>query len=197
MGNVYLAAPLLNWPAALGSGPQNTCAPDFFLALPRNRGCTVTQFVFRSRLDFTYRAALEQALFFNPGQRESERGIAEGVEIHGAPMIVSDPAGMHVVVSSRHDAQCLFALAPRANRLILAGIIIFLRTSRDDMTVLHVAVADQFIRNRAVSLSVAMALVGAVREITHRIRGIKRLRLLYLRDRPVAMARATAAARWI
>jgi hypothetical protein len=157
----------------------------------------VAQFVFRSRLDFSYRPSLERALFFNPGQRESERGIAEGVEIYGAPMIVSDTAGMHVVVSSRHDAQCLFALVPRANRLILAGVIIFLRTSRDDMTVLHVAVADQFVRNRESSLGVAMALVGAVREITHRIRGIKRLRLLYLRDRPVPVSRAGAAARQI
>lgn len=150
----------------------------------------MTEFAFRSRLDFSYRAALERALFFNPGQHESERGIAAGVEIYGTPTIESDADGMYVVVSSRQDAQCLFALAPRGDRLLLAGVVIFLRTSRDEMTVLHVAVAEQFVRNREASLAIVMALVGAVRDITHRLRGVRRLRVVYLGDHPVPIARA-------
>jgi hypothetical protein len=149
----------------------------------------VTEFLFRARLDPSYQAALERAVFFNPGQRESERGIAEGVELYGTPLIVSDPEGLHVVVSRRQDAQCLFALTQRTGRVTLAGMIVFLRTSRDEMTVLHVAVADDFGRTRESSLGVVVALVGEVRGIAHRIRGVKRLRMLYLRDRPVAVAR--------
>jgi hypothetical protein len=149
----------------------------------------VTEYIFRSRLDPSYRSALERAVFFNPGQRETERGIAEGVEIYGAPMIVSDADGLHIVVSRRQDAQCLFALTTRTGHVALAGMIVFLRTSRDELTVLHVAVADHFGRHRASSLGVVVALVGAVRGIAHRLRGVKRLRMLYLRDRAVPVAR--------
>jgi hypothetical protein len=149
----------------------------------------VTEFLFRGRLDSSYRAALERAVFFNPSQRETERGIAEGVELYGTPMIVSDPEGLHVVVSRRQDAQCLFALTSRPGHVTLAGIIVFLRTSRDELTVLHVAVADDFGRKRDASLAVVVALVGAVRAIAHRLRGVKRLRMLYLRDRSVPVAR--------
>lgn len=131
-------------------------------------------------------------MFFNPGQHESERGIAEGIEMYGTPMIVSDPEGLHIVVSRRQDAQCLFALTSRTGQVTLAGMIVFLRTSRDELTVLHVAVADQFGRHRAASLEVVVALVGAVRGIAHRLRGVKRLRLLYLRDRAVPVARVHA-----
>lgn len=149
----------------------------------------MAEFVFRSRLDPSYRAALERAVFFNPAQRDSERGIAEGVELYGMPMIVSDAEGLYVVVSRRQDAQCLFALTSRTGPVTLAGVIVFLRTARDEMTVLHVAVADQIGRRRDSSLGAVVALVGAVRGIAHRLRGVKRLRMLYLRDQPVPVAR--------
>jgi hypothetical protein len=119
-------------------------------------------------------------VYFNRRQREAERGIAQVVEAYGAPIIVSDAAGVHVVVGRRQDAQCLFALASTAAGMVLAGMIVFLRTSIDDMVVLHVAVADGFGRNRGTSLQVVMALVGSVRQVTQRLRGIKRLRMLYL-----------------
>jgi hypothetical protein len=187
---------LLGSPLRPPQGAENRGATDFFLAIARHRGCTVNEFVFRSRLDPSYRSELERAVFFNPEQRGSERGIAEGVEIYGAPMIVSDAEGLHIVVSRRQDAQCLFALSARAGRVMLAGMIVFLRTSRDEVTVLHVAVADHFGRSRDASLAVVVAMVGAVRGIAHRLRGVKRLKLLYLRDRavPVTSPRHTPPA---
>jgi hypothetical protein len=136
----------------------------------------VTEFVFRSRLDPSYRAALERAIFVNPSQRESERGISEGAELYGPPMIASDADGLYVVVSRRQDAQCLFALTSRTGPVTLAGVIVFLRTSRDEMTVLHVAVGDHFGRKRDSSLAVVVALVGAVRRTALRLRGIKHVR---------------------
>jgi len=107
-------------------------------------------------------------------------GIADVVDTYGTPMIVADAAGLHVAVDRRHDAQCLFAVTSTTAGPTLAGMIVFLRVSIEEMTVLHVAVADTFGRNRRLSLEVVMALVRSVRDVAQRLRGTKHLRMLYL-----------------
>src|SRR5262249_2430877 len=131
-------------------------------------------------LDASYQGALERLMYFNPRQREAESGIEEVVDAYGAPVVVSTPAGLHVVVGRRQDAQCLFALAETTAGLTLAGMIVFLRVSIEEMLVLHVAVADTFGRSRRLSLEVVMALMRPVRHVTLRLRGTGHLRLLYL-----------------
>jgi len=140
----------------------------------------VTSFIIRSSLDPSLRGSLERLMYFNARQREAETGIAEVVDAYGTPMIVSDAAGLRVVVGRRHDAQCLFAVAATTAGPTLAGLIVFLRVSIEEMIVLHVAVADAFGRNRRLSLEVVMALVRSVRDIAQRLRGTKHLRMLYL-----------------
>jgi hypothetical protein len=140
----------------------------------------MTTFEIRSSLDAAYRGSLERLMYFNPRQHEAESGIEEVIDAYGTPMIVSGPSGLHVVVGRRQDAQCLFALASTAAGLTLAGMIVYLRVSIEEMLVLHVAVADSFGRNRRLSLEVVMLLVRSVRQITQRLRGIRHLRMLYL-----------------
>jgi len=148
----------------------------------------VTAFEIRSSLDASHRGSLERLVYFNPRQHEAETSIAEVVDAYGTPAIVSDAAGLHVVVGRRPDAQCLFALATTTGGLTLAGMIVFLRVSVEEMLVLHVAVADGFGRNRRLSLEVVMTLVRSVRQVTQRLRGTKHLRMLHLPG-----SRATAA----
>jgi hypothetical protein len=154
----------------------------------------MTAFLIRSSLDASYRGSLERLMYFNPRQHEAESGIEEVIDAYGTPMIVSDAAGLHVVVGRRQDAQCLFALASTTAGLTLAGMIVFLRVSIEEMLVLHVAVADGFGRNRRLSLEVVMALVRSVREVTHRLRGTKHLRMLYLPGGRHQLADGPAAA---
>jgi hypothetical protein len=154
----------------------------------------MTAFLIRSSLDASYRGSLERLMYFNPRQRESERRIEEAIDAYGAPMIVFDAAGLHVVVDRRQDAQCLFALASTTAGLTLAGMIVFLRVSVEEMLVLHVAVADGFGRNRRLSLEVVMALVRSVRTAMQRLRGTKHLRMLYLPGGRHQPADAPAAA---
>jgi len=148
----------------------------------------VTPFLFRSSLDEAYRDALEGLVFFNARQHEAENGITRGIELYGAPAIVSDAAGIRVVVGQRSDVQCLFALAPTRRGPALAGMIVYLRTSMEEIVVLHIAVADQFSRSQRSGLQVLMALVRAVRDVAHRLRGVERLRLLYLQGRQFQIA---------
>ncbi|MBW8866799.1 MAG: hypothetical protein JF610_05590, partial [Acidobacteria bacterium] len=115
-------------------------------------------------------------------------------DAYGAPIIVDDADGLHVTVGRRPDAQCLFALASTTAGLTLAGMIVFLRVSVEEMLVLHVAVADGFGRNRRLSLAVVMALVGSVREAAHRLRGTKRFRMLYVPGSRIPAGDARGAA---
>lgn len=142
----------------------------------------MTGFVFLSSLDETYRDSLERLVFFNSRQREAESGITRVIDQYGAPAIVADAAGLHVVVEQRNDVQCLFALAPTRG-LPIAGMIVYLRISIEEILILHVAVSDRFSHNRQSGLQVLMALIRSVRDVAHRLRGVERLRLLYLHDR--------------
>jgi hypothetical protein len=148
----------------------------------------VTAFVFRSSLDAAYHEALERLVFFNLRQREAESGITRVIDQYGAPTIVSDAAGIRVVVGHRHDVQCLFALAPARRGLALIGMVVYLRTSLDEILILHIAVSDRFSRNGRSGLQVLMALIRAVREVAHRLRGVERLRLPYLDGRQFEVA---------
>jgi hypothetical protein len=153
----------------------------------------VTELVFRSSLDAAYHDALEALVFFNSRQHEAESGITEGIDLYGTPAIVSDASGLRVVVSRRKDVQCLFALAPGRRGPTLAGMVVYLRTSFQEILVLHIAVSDRFSRTPRWGLQVVMGLVRAVREVAHRLRGVERLRLLYLHGRDFQVAIKTAA----
>jgi hypothetical protein len=128
--------------------------------------------------------ALERLVFFNQRQMKAHDGILQALELYGSPAIVSDRAGLRVVVSRRHDVQCLFAMAPHGPSLDVAGMVIYLRTSVEEIVVLHIAVAGRYSRTRRMSLNVVMALLRAVRAAAHRLRGVERLTMLYLPGRP-------------
>ena len=152
----------------------------------------MVDFVFRSRLSPAYHRALEELVFFNPRQRDAEAAITEAVDLYGAPAIVEDETGLRVTVGKRDDAQCLFALAPTgapaAGGLELAGIVMYLRISSEEIVVLHIGVADAHCRSRRSGLAVVSALVRTVRAAARRLRGVERLTMLYLQGRQFRIA---------
>ena len=156
----------------------------------------MAEFVFRSSLSAAYHQALEELVFFNPRQRAAEAGITQAVDLYGTPAIEDDGTGLRVVVGKRSDAQCLFALAEGAGEPELAGMVMYLRVSRQEVVVLHIGVAEQFCRSRRAGLEVVTALVRTVRAAARRLRGVEQLTMLYLPGRQFRIAigkRATAA----
>ena len=101
----------------------------------------MVDFVFRSRLSAAFHRELEELVFFNPRQRDAEAAITEAVDLYGPPAIVGDETGLRVVVGTRDDVQCLFALAPArhptAGELELAGMVMYLRISSEDRRAAH------------------------------------------------------------
>ena len=131
-------------------------------------------------------------MFFNPRQRDAEAAITEAVDLYGPPAIVADETGLRVVVGTRDDVQCLFALAPArhptAGELELAGIVMYLRISSEEIVVLHIGVAEAYCRSRRSGLEVVSALVRTVRAAARRLRGVERLTMLYLQGRQFRIA---------
>jgi hypothetical protein len=149
----------------------------------------VADFVFRSRLSPDYHSDLEQLVFFNPRQRDTEAAISEAVDLYGSPLIVDDETGLRVIVGKRDDVQCLFALAGRAgSEPELAGIVIYLRISSEEIVVLHIGVAEAYCHSRRSRLEVVSALVRTVRAAARRLRGVERLTMLYLHGRQFRIA---------
>jgi hypothetical protein len=148
----------------------------------------VVEFVFRSSLPAAYRQALEELVFFNPRQRAAEAGITQAVDLYGTPAIADDENGLRVVVGKRADAQCLFALVEGASEPELAGMVMYLRVSKQEVVVLHIGVAEQFCRSRRAGLEVVSALVRTVRAAARRLRGVERLTMLYLQGRQFRIA---------
>jgi|SRR5215813_4204306 len=153
----------------------------------------MSEFVLQSSLPARYRDALEQLVFFNPRQSVAYSGIARAVEAYGMPAIVTDAAGLRVVVSRRDDVQCLFAMKVVTNDLQLAGMVMYLRTSPEEVTVLHVGVADRWTRSRRAGLEVVTALIRAVRAAAHRLRGVRRLSMVYLQGREFKVSLASGS----
>ena len=146
------------------------------------------ELIFQSSVAASYHEALEELVFFNPLQWRAESAIAAVLEAYGMPAIVSDAAGLHVSVGGRHDAQCLFALARHHDETSLAGMLIYLRLNVEELVVLHIGVSRQYGRKLRSSLSVIMGLLRAVRSVAHRLRGVRRLRMLYLDGRQFQIA---------
>jgi hypothetical protein len=143
----------------------------------------MSEFVLQSSLPARYHDALERLVFFNPRQSVAQSGIARAVEVYGMPAIVDDASGLRVVVGRRDDVQCLFAMKVVSDELLLAGMVMYLRTSPEEIAVLHVGVAERWTRSRRAGLEVVTALIRAVRAAAHRLRGVRRLSMVYLQGR--------------
>ena len=145
-----------------------------------------------------YRAALERLVFFNPRQHHARDAIVDALDSYGALAIANGPDGLGVTVSMRPDAQCLFVMVPQRGRLDLAGGLVYLRTSRVELEILHIAIAARYCARPRVSLDLVKHLLRTVRATAHRLRGIERVTVLYrrgrsLRLRPEASALRTAS----
>jgi hypothetical protein len=149
--------------------------------------------IVQSAVPSDYRAALERLVFFNPRQHEARDAIIHALDHYGALEIAAGADGLAVTVSSRPDAQCLFALVPRRGRLDLAGGLVYLRTSRDELTVLHIAIAGRYCVKPHVSLGVVKQLLRSVRAVAHRLRGVERVSVLYRGDRSLRLKHLTVS----
>lgn len=128
------------------------------------------------------RNVLENLLFFNPRQHLVRDGIIESLEHFGHPQVVEMPDGLSVRIKD-HDIQTLFAFDRDRPDDTLVGVVLFLRTSRSEVAVLHVAVhPDYALQGEHVGMGLGVILVEKVKDICRRIVGVERIVFFYRRQ---------------
>jgi hypothetical protein len=135
-------------------------------------------FQFTSRVPRDQRQALERLLFFNGGQARVERDIVEAIDKYGPPEICDDGRALRVRVGSMPDVQSLFAIETATGRPI--GVAVYVRADLEHVTVLHVGVSEDYSAGGLHDDSnLLLRLVREVRRSSRRMKGVRRLALLY------------------
>ncbi len=135
--------------------------------------------VFSSKALKHCRSAVEDLLFFNPRQFRVRDGILDSLEKFGHPRIEENAGGLSIRVGNS-EAQALFATDLDRRNDAPIGLVVFLRTSQDEVAIMHLAVdPDYALQGRQADLGLGIILLEKVREIVSRIVGVRRITLQY------------------
>jgi hypothetical protein len=138
--------------------------------------------VFSSKASKACREALENLLFFNPRQSRVRAGIISSLEKFGHPRLEETADGLSVRVGE-HETQTLFAYDRDRHAGDPVGVVVFLRTSPEDIAIMHVAVhPDYALQGRRAGVGLGVTLIEQVKGIASRIVGIKRIVFFYRKE---------------
>lgn len=137
--------------------------------------------IFSSRVPPECKTELEELLFFNPRQHRVREGILNALEQFGHPRVEETPSGLQVRVGN-HEAQTLFAFDRDRRQPAPVGVVVFLRTSREEVAIIHVAVDNDYaLQGTGPGVGLGVTLVEKVQEIAKRIVGVQRIVFFYRR----------------
>ena len=137
--------------------------------------------VFSSKASKQCRPALEELLFFNPHQSRVRDGIINSLQRFGHPRLEELAERLTVKVGDL-EAQTLFAYK-NARQTDPIGLVVFLRTSREEIAIIHVAVhSDYGLHGSKSDLGLGVILVEKVKEIAARIVGVEQIVFFYRRE---------------
>jgi hypothetical protein len=131
-----------------------------------------------AKLDPAQRLALERLLFFNGCQSRVLQSIVAAIDRYGVPEIVCESDGLRVRVGELDGVQSLFAIDAQTGRLL--GVAVYVRADHEHVTVLHVGVAEDCCAGGPrEGLMLLLRLMRAVRSSSRRLRGVRRVKVLY------------------
>ncbi|MFQ5737519.1 MAG: hypothetical protein ACE5JX_00765 [Acidobacteriota bacterium] len=134
----------------------------------------MSEIFFSSVLKPEQRENLESLLFFNPLQRTIESSILKSLDHFGPPEISSDNGKLNIRVRELPDLQTLFAFerSGEGDRELI-GAILYFRTDSAKITVLHVAVREDYCVFRKPGRMLVRALLSELRRIARLIKGVE------------------------
>ena len=134
--------------------------------------------VITSRLGEEFREDLEQILFFNPEQHKAIVDIEHCVKHYGVPEITNVNGYLRINLNSYSVAQTLYSIDRGENGDTLAGVIVFVRNTHEDISVLFVAIAKNYIlRGSITTARLVWDLVHQIIESAARISGVRNVKL--------------------
>jgi hypothetical protein len=133
-----------------------------------------------SVLHGSFRDELERIVFFNPEQNLITGRLVDLVHRYGVPVIVDEGDSLRFRVDAFGMLQTLYALDCTEPQERLVGVAMFTRLRRTSMVVLHLAAHQDYTsRGKWSSEAVVAQLIGAIRTLSLRTRGVRSLRILY------------------
>jgi len=130
------------------------------------------------------RPALEELLFFNPRQYRVREGIINSLAHFGHPRLEAAGDNLTVRVGTL-EAQTLFAYDQDRSSGDPVGVVVFLRTSPDEIAIMHIAVhADYGLQapRAGAGVGLGVLLMEKVKEIAARIVGVRRVVFFYRQE---------------
>lgn len=142
---------------------------------------------FTSRLACGQREALERLLFFNACQDRFAKQIVDAIDRFGPPEIVADGDCLRVRVGGLPDVQSLFAVDTDSGRPV--AVAVYVRADLEHITVLHVGMSEEYCAGGSLEGSnLLLRLLKEIRRSTRRVKGVRRVEVLYGAPRMRALA---------
>jgi hypothetical protein len=140
-------------------------------------------FAFSSSLPSACRRDLEALLFFNPRQHHVHGKIIEAVRRFGAPEIVADGDRLRIEARGFEGLQTLYALEDSGSaRPKLCGVVMYVREDAETLFIVHIAVLPSYsMFGKHAGKGLTFRMIEEVRGIARRIKGVKGVKILYLR----------------
>lgn len=131
----------------------------------------------KSFINNEHKEQLEKLLFFNRFQRRYLNEIDVSIKRFGLPRIIDSQKGLYVDIENLKDAQTLFVL--NESDEILIGVMIFFRENISTITLLHIALNEEFITSSNKNETIVIKLISELLRIAKSIKGVKFLKVLY------------------
>lgn len=164
------------WPRLVDNKPSDVAAAN------RKAAIYSVSLTFSSKASKQCRPALEELLFFNPRQFRVREGIINSLQHFGHPRLVETADGLTIKVGDV-EAQTLFAFRKTTRESDPIGLVVFLRTSREEIAILHIAVQSEYsLHGNREHLGLGVLLMEKVKEIAQRIVGVERIIFFYRRE---------------
>jgi hypothetical protein len=139
----------------------------------------VLPLVFSSSLLSDRRDELESLMFFHPEQGQHTSSINASILSYGFPKIIDEKGTLRIGIEGL-EVQTLYAFVDRGAEKDLAGVIVYTRVHHDTLVLLHMAVRPEFCYSIGYKNElVLIRILAQLRAIAKRIRGIKKLSILY------------------
>ncbi len=131
----------------------------------------------KSYIDNQQKEQLEKLLFFNKFQKRYLNEIDVSIKRFGVPHIIDTQKGLYVNIENLKDAQTLFVIDESDETLI--GVMIFFREKISTLTLLHIAINEEFISTKNKNETIVIKLVSELVKIAKSIKGVEFLKVLY------------------
>jgi len=139
----------------------------------------VLPLVFSSSLNSNQRDELESLMFFHPEQGQHTSSINASIRSYGFPKVIDEGGALRIGIEGL-EVQTLYAFVDRGAAKDLAGVLVYTRVHDDTLVLLHMAVRPEFCYSIGYKNELVLVrILTQLRAIAKRIRGIKKLSILY------------------